>query len=71
VDAARRFAVAVTDTDTDTQVYGTAALIRFTNDAVFVARFQGGWKVTAAGCTRIPQRPLDEAPSAYEHFQKM
>lgn len=34
------------------EVYGTAAWMRTSADTLFLARFQGGWKVSAAGCTR-------------------
>jgi hypothetical protein len=32
-------------------VYGKDAMVRLDRDVVFLARFQDGWKVTAAGCT--------------------
>jgi len=35
----------------DTAVYGTAAQVRTATDTVFLGRFDGGWRVTAAGCT--------------------
>jgi hypothetical protein len=37
-----------------TRVYGTAAQVGSTGDTVFLSRFDQGWKVTAAGCTRQP-----------------
>jgi hypothetical protein len=38
----------------ETHVYGTAAQVGSTGDTVFLSRFDRGWKVTAAGCTREP-----------------
>lgn len=40
-------------------VYGTAAWVQTGNDTVFLARFQGGWKVSAAGCTKTTPRMYD------------
>lgn len=37
------------------EVFGDQAQVRFSDDAVFLADFPGGWMVTAAGC-----RPQDE-----------
>jgi hypothetical protein len=34
----------------ETEVYGLAGIVRLRDDTVFVARFRGGWKVSAAGC---------------------
>lgn len=36
------------------EVFGTAARARTGRDTMFLARFQGGWKVSAAGCTSTP-----------------
>ena len=38
-----------------TRVYGTMAQVRFGGETAFLSRFQGGWKVMAAGCS--PQQP--------------
>jgi hypothetical protein len=35
----------------DVQVYGLGAMVRLSNDAMFLARFDAGWRVTAAGCS--------------------
>jgi hypothetical protein len=40
-------------------VYGKDAMVRLDNDVIFMARFDNGWKVTAAGCTPLPGRPFD------------
>lgn len=39
--------------------YGTMTLVRFAHDTVFVARFQSGWKVMAAGCSPVPGHPYE------------
>jgi hypothetical protein len=36
------------------EVFGTAARVSTSRDTMFLARFQGGWKVSAAGCTPTP-----------------
>ncbi|MFF8290028.1 hypothetical protein ACF068_12475 [Streptomyces sp. NPDC016309] len=41
----------------DVDVYGDQARVVLERDTVFLARFPGGWKVTAAGCRPRPQRP--------------
>jgi hypothetical protein len=46
---------------TRTEVYGRGAFVEFENDAVFLAAAEGGWKVTAAGCT-----PNGDAPYTCE-----
>jgi hypothetical protein len=33
------------------EVFGTAGRVRSGGDVVFVARFRGGWRVSAVGCT--------------------
>ncbi|MFF5809363.1 hypothetical protein [Streptomyces sp. NPDC012746] len=38
-------------------VYGSQALVVFTQDNVFLASFPDGWRVTAAGCTPRKGRP--------------
>jgi hypothetical protein len=40
-------------------VFGTAARFTTDDDALFLARFQGGWKVSAAGCTRTANDVYD------------
>jgi hypothetical protein len=44
-----------------TEIYGRSAFVEFEDDAVFLAAAEGGWKVTAAGCT-----PNGEAPYTCE-----
>lgn len=34
-----------------TEVYGRQAMLRLVGDTMFLSRFDGGWKVVAAGCT--------------------
>jgi hypothetical protein len=41
------------------EVYGTAAWVRTSSDTIFLARFQGGWKVSAAGCSPTTARMYD------------
>lgn len=41
------------------QVYGKDAIVHLPDDTIFLARFAGGWRVTAAGCTEQPNRPYD------------
>lgn len=41
------------------QAFGTMAKVDFDKETAFLARFQGGWKVMAAGCIERPQRPYD------------
>jgi hypothetical protein len=43
----------------DVDVYGKDAMVRLDRDVVFLARFDSGWKVTAAGCTPVQGRPFD------------
>jgi hypothetical protein len=43
----------------DVQVWGGRALVVLDHDTLFVARFDGGWRVTAAGCTPRKDRPYD------------
>ncbi len=39
--------------------YGTMAQVRLSGDTMFLARFRGGWRVMAAGCTPKPGHPYD------------
>jgi hypothetical protein len=39
-------------------VYGKDAIVRLNRDVVFLARFDDGWRITAAGCTPIENRPF-------------
>lgn len=39
--------------------FGTMAQVRFDGDVLFLAQFQGGWKVLAAGCEDRPDQPYD------------
>ena len=34
-------------------VAGHSAQVRYADDTVFLARFDDGWRVTAAGCERV------------------
>lgn len=43
----------------DVEVYGKDALVRAGSDTLFLARFDDGWRVTAAGCTAVPDQPYD------------
>lgn len=43
----------------DADVFGTAGRVRLPGDTVFLARFQSGWKVLAAGCEPRPPHPYD------------
>jgi hypothetical protein len=44
---------------TSVQVWGGRALVVLDHDAVFVAEFDGGWRVIAAGCSPRTDRPYD------------
>ncbi len=44
---------------TTVSVFDTAAEVRYSDETVFLARFDGGWKVMAAGCTPRPPHPHD------------
>jgi hypothetical protein len=46
-------------TVTETDVFGSEALVRAENDTVFVSDFDGLWKIVAAGCTPRGDRPYD------------
>lgn len=39
--------------------YGTMTQVRYRQDTVFLARFQSGWRVMAAGCSAVPGHPYD------------
>ena len=43
----------------DVEVYGFDAIARLDDDTVFLARFDKGWRVTAAGCTAQPDGPYE------------
>jgi len=45
------------------RVFGTQAMVDFGEETTFLARFQSGWKVMAAGCTPVPGEPYDCAIS--------
>jgi hypothetical protein len=44
---------------TGSSAYGTMGQVRFADDTLFMAEFESGWRVTAAGCAPKP-------PAAYE-----
>jgi hypothetical protein len=41
------------------EVWGDAALVRLSDDTLFLTRMSGGWKVAAAGCTPNGDAPYD------------
>jgi len=41
------------------EVFGTEAQVRYDGETTFLARYQGGWKVIAAGCSYRPHQPYD------------
>jgi hypothetical protein len=43
----------------EVEVYGLDAVAHLEADTVFLARFDDGWKVTAAGCTPRGDAPYD------------
>lgn len=43
----------------DIATFGTMAQVRFAGDTIFLAKFPQGWKVLAAGCSPVPDRPYD------------
>ena len=47
------------ESPTDVRVFGTQAQLRWGDETTFLARFQGGWRVTAAACRPQPGRPYD------------
>lgn len=42
-----------------TEVYAKDAIVRLDKDTLFLARFDQGWRVTAAGCTPHGDLPYD------------
>ena len=42
-----------------TQVWGGSAQVRLRGDTVFLSRFDGGWRVLAAGCVPRAGKPYD------------
>ncbi|GAA0472528.1 hypothetical protein Aca07nite_75080 [Actinoplanes capillaceus] len=52
-------ALTAPSTVAESRVYGQSALVRFEDDAVFLAVFRDGWRVVAAGCTPRGERPYD------------
>jgi hypothetical protein len=40
-------------------VYGKDAIVRLDHDVMFLARFDEGWRVTAAGCKPRQDRPFN------------
>lgn len=47
------------DRPTRIQVFGTQAEIKWPGETTFLARFDGGWKVTAAACTPRAHKPYE------------
>jgi hypothetical protein len=43
----------------EVQVWGGRGLVVLDHDVVFVAEFDAGWRVTAAGCSPRKDRPYD------------
>jgi hypothetical protein len=43
----------------ETERFGNQAQVRFDHDTAFVAEFDDGWKLVAAGCTRWEPQPYD------------
>jgi hypothetical protein len=56
-DHLRNLQVQEPGTVTRTEIYGRGAFVEFENDAVFLAAAEGGWKITAAGCTQNGDAP--------------
>ena len=40
-------------------VYGKQAMVTLDGDVAFLALFPGGWRVTAAGCVPVAERPYE------------
>ena len=40
-------------------VFGKRAMVELDADVMFLAHFDDGWRVVAAGCTPRPERPYD------------
>lgn len=51
--------VPAVDVPADVRVFGTQAEVVWRDETTFLARFRGGWKVTAAACTPREQHPYD------------
>lgn len=51
--------LAAADAFENIATFGTMAQVRFAGDTVFVTRFPRGWKVLAAGCSPVPEKPYD------------
>jgi hypothetical protein len=47
------------ETILESAAFGTGAMVVLDGDVVFLAEFDGGWRVTAAGCTPRADRPYD------------
>lgn len=43
----------------DVRVFGTQAEVTWSGETTFLARFQHGWRVMAAACTKRESRPYD------------
>lgn len=43
----------------EARVFSTTAQVRYRNETAFLARFQDGWKVMAAGCHPQPEERYD------------
>ncbi|MBW4722470.1 hypothetical protein [Saccharothrix obliqua] len=43
----------------DVAVWGDAALVRTTGDTLFLRELNTGWRVAAAGCRPVPDRPYE------------
>lgn len=43
----------------EVEVYGKDAVVHLERDTIFLARFDDGWRVTAAGCTPNGDHPYD------------
>lgn len=41
------------------QVWGDTAIVHVGSDTVFLRRMPAGWRVSAAGCTKVPGAPYD------------
>lgn len=47
------------DDPLDVQVFGSQAEVVWRGETTFLARFRGGWRVTAAACSPRPHHPYD------------
>jgi hypothetical protein len=64
MSAGKRCAAAILDEDLPDagaaegfSTFGTMGQVRFSHDVLFVSEFEHGWKVMAAGCSPVPERP--------------